>query len=66
MSLLQHQLDFQIDFQKLAEHFSVGETVILNILKDSKNLRRDYEFVKGSYKIRRHGKNHIVNEILYK
>ena len=37
-----------------------------NILKDSKNLRRDYEFFKRSYKKRRYGKYHVINEILYK
>ena len=41
------------------------ETAVLNILKDGKNLRKDFEFFKGSYKKRRHGKYRFINEILY-
>ena len=33
-----------IGYRKIAEHFSVGKTAVLNILKDSKNLRNDFEF----------------------
>ena len=51
---------------KLAEHFPVGKPAISNILKQSKYVRRDYEFFKGSYKKRCHGKYHVINEILYK
>ena len=50
---------------KIAEHFSVGKTAVSNILKDGKNLRKDFEFFKGNYKKRRHGKYHIINEILH-
>ena len=32
--------------RKLSEHCSVGKTAISSILKDSKNLGRDYEFFK--------------------
>ena len=52
--------------RKLAEHVSVGKTIISNILKDYKNLRRDYEFFKESCKKRRHGKYHVINKIVYK
>ena len=52
--------------RKLAEHFSVRKTGISNILKENKDLQRDYEFFKGSYKKHRHGKYHVINEILYK
>ena len=52
--------------RQLAEHFSVAKAAISNILKNVKNLRRDYEFLKGNYKKCRHGKDHIINEILYK
>ena len=41
------------------------ETAVLNILKDKKNLRKDFQFFKGSYKKRRHGKYRFINEILY-
>ena len=34
--------------RKLAEHVSVGKTALSNILKDSKNLRKDYKFFKGT------------------
>ena len=51
--------------RKIAEHFSVGKTAVSNILKDGKNLRKDFEFFKGNYKKRRHGKYHVINEILY-
>ena len=50
---------------KIAEHFSVGKTAVLNILKDGKNLRKDFEFFKGNYKKCRHGKYHVINKILY-
>ena len=50
---------------KIAEPFSVGKTAVSNILKDAKNLRQDFEFFKGTYKKRRHGKHHVINEILY-
>ena len=36
--------------QKLAEHFLVGKTAISNILKDSKNLRRDFRVFQGKLK----------------
>ena len=53
--------------RKLAEHFSVVfSTFISNNLKDSKNLRRDYEYFKGRFKKRRHEKCHGINEFLYK
>ena len=55
----------QMGCWKIAEHFSVGKTAISNILKDGKNLRKDIEFFKGNYKKRRHGKYHVINEILY-
>ena len=50
---------------KIAEHFSVGKKAVSNILKDGKNLRKDFEFFKGNYKKRRHGKYHIISEILH-
>ena len=49
--------------RKIAEHFSVG-TAVSNILKDGKNLQKDFEFFKESYQKRRHGKNRVINEIL--
>ena len=51
--------------RQLAKHFSIGKTAVANILKDAKNLRKDYEFFKGSYKKCRHGKYHVIKEILY-
>ena len=51
--------------RNIAEHFSVGKTAVSNILKDGKNLRKDFEFFKGNYKKRPHGKYHVINEILY-
>ena len=36
--------------QKVTKHFSVGKTAVLYILKDGKNLRKDFEFFKGNYK----------------
>ena len=51
--------------RKIAEHFSVGKTAISNILKDGKNLRKDFEFFKGNYEKRHHEKYHVINEILY-
>ena len=41
---------------KIAEHFSVGKTAVSNILKDRKNLQKDFKFFKGNYKKHRHGK----------
>ena len=34
--------------------------------QNSKNMRRDYEFFKESYKKRCHEKYHVINEVLYK
>ena len=50
--------------RKMAEHSSAGKTAVSNILKDGKKLRKDFEFFKSNYKKRRHGKYHVVNEIL--
>ena len=52
--------------RKFAERFSVGKTALSNIMKDIQNLRRDYEFFKGSYKKSRHGKYHVINASLTK
>ena len=49
--------------RKIAENFSVGKTAVSNILKDGKNLRKDFEFFKGNYRKPRHGKYHVINEI---
>ena len=50
--------------RKVAEHFSAGKTAVSKILKDDKNLRKDFWFFKGNYKKRHHGKYHVINEIL--
>ena len=50
--------------RKIAEHFSVGKTTASNLLKEGKNLQKEFEFFKGNYKKRRHGKCHVINEIL--
>ena len=55
----------ELGCRKLAWHFSVGKTVISNILKQGKTLRKDFEFFKGTYKKRHHGKYHILNEFLH-
>ena len=51
--------------RKLAEQFFVEETTIVNILKQGKLFRKDFDFFKGAYKKRRHEKYHILNEVLY-
>ena len=51
--------------QKITEYFSVRKTTASNILKDGKNLRKNFKFFKGNYKKRRNGKYHVINEILY-
>ena len=45
--------------------YSVGKTAIANILKQGKTLIKNFEFFKGTYEKRTHGKYHILNEILY-
>ena len=50
---------------KIAEHFSVGKTAVSYILKDRKNLQKDFKFFKGNYKKHPHGKYHVINESLY-
>ena len=55
----------KMDCRKIAEYFSFGKTAASNILKDGRNLRKDFEFFKGNYQKRRHVKYHVVNEILY-
>ena len=56
----------EMDCRKLAEHIPVGKTTTSNILKDSKNFRRDYELFQRSYKKRCYGKYHVINKTLYK
>ena len=51
--------------QKITKHFSFGKTAVQYILKGGKNLRKDFEFFKGNYKKRRHGKYYVINEILH-
>ena len=51
--------------RQLAKHFNMGKTAVATFLKDAKNLQKDYELFKGSFKKRRHGKYHVINEILY-
>ena len=51
--------------RKIAEHFSVRKTAVSNILKDGKNLRKNFEFFKGNFKKCCHGKYHIINETFY-
>jgi len=63
-------LDYKLAHPKtsvrdLATHFSIGKTAAGNILKNSKQLRRDYDTFKGSYKKRRTGKYHKINQIVY-
>ena len=36
--------------RKITEHFSVGKKAVLNILKDGKKLRKDFEFFEGNFK----------------
>ena len=55
----------KMDCRKIAEYFSFGKIAASNILKDGRNLRKDFEFFKGNYQKRRHVKYHVVNEILY-
>ena len=50
----------------IATHFHIGKTAAANIIKNAKKLREDYETFKGTYKKRRHGKYHLINEIVYK
>ena len=52
----------------IATHFYIGKTAAANIIniKNAKKLREDYETFKGTYKKRRHGKYHLINEIVYK
>lgn len=51
--------------RKIADHFGIGKTAASNILKEGNKLRKDFETFKGTYKKRRHGKYHVINEILY-
>ena len=34
----------------IAEHFSIGETCVSNILRNVKTLQKDYEFFEANYK----------------
>ena len=51
--------------RKSLNFYSVGKTAIANILKQGKTLIKNFEFFKGTYEKRTHGKYHILNEILY-
>ena len=54
------------DVRDIAIHFHIGKTAAANIIKNAKKHREDYETFKGTYKKRRHGKYHLINEIVYK
>ena len=64
MSLLKHQVSASMK-RKSLNFYSVGKTAIANILKQGKTLIKNFEFFKGTYEKRTHGKYHILNEILY-
>ena len=64
MSLLKHQVSASMK-RKSLNLYSVGKTAIANILKQGKTLIKNFEFFKGTYEKRTHGKYHILNEILY-
>lgn len=67
MDILNYAKDHpKMGCRQIAEHFSIGKTAVSNILKNSADLRKDFEFFKGNYKKRRHGKYHTINEILFK
>ena len=48
----------------IVEHFSIRKTCVWNILRNAKNLQREYEFYKGNCKNARYGQYHVINEIL--
>ena len=48
----------------IAEHFSIGETCVSNILRNVKTLQKDYEFFEANYKKFGHGQYHLINETL--
>ena len=54
------------DVVLFAERFNIGKTAAADIFKNAKQLRADYESFKGTYKKRRHGRYHLINEALYK
>ena len=66
MSLSKHQLSAALKRKCL----SLDEKIVIldyanEHPKMGKNLRKDFDFFKGNYKKRRHGKYHVINEILY-
>ena len=50
----------------IAVEFSIGKTAAVNILKQSKDLRKGYEFFKGNAKTSRVATYNVINEIVYK
>ena len=55
MSLLKHQVSASVK-RKSLNLYSVGKTAIANILKQGKTLIKNFEFFKGTYEKRTHGK----------
>ena len=46
------------------ENFSIGRTCVSNVLMNAKVLQGEWEFCKENWKKLRHGKGHLINEIL--
>ena len=50
----------------IATEFSIGKTAAANVLKQSKDIRKEYELFKGNAKTSRVATYSVINEILYK
>ena len=48
----------------IVEHSSIRKTCAGNVLRNAKNLQREYEFYKGNCKKARYGQYHVINEIV--
>ena len=54
----------QMGCRVIVEHSSIRKTCAWNVLRNAKNLQREYEFYKGNCKKARYGHYHVINEIL--
>ena len=52
-------------FKKISENFIVGKIATKTILKEEKNLRKEFEFFAGDRKKCKYGQNPLINVITF-